>query len=386
MANRAVEHLDKHDLLALFQGACFFASGGGGPSNVASHFLSSFEGSIALIHPSQVPDGARAAVVSAIGSPAAISSGKTTFENAPVVCLERLQTAIGAKVPYVVPFEVGTCGILTPVICAAASGEKFLVDADGNGRAVPEMILSTFAQSNVSISPFCFANDADPKAEPELSCSGVLEYGTIDATSSAIRRLIAAKEFGEIGALAAWSMTGAQVSEVTIAGTVSRALAIGRVILEKGSVDAVLAMLRNEGITAQVLGTGRLQSFASQTNEQGFDMDAAVFDCGDHILSNVAQNENLITWDSRTDRPVAMGPDLVCYLAEPDTGRRTPFRALSNTELADDAPYWRHHDVHIVAVEAPSRIRQHAILNQYLALLANLGYRGPYRPFEQSSR
>jgi hypothetical protein len=82
------------------------------------------------------------------------------------------------------------------------------------------------------------------------------------------------------------------------------------------------------------------------------------------------QNENLIAWDSQRDTPIAMAPDLLCYLT-PDG---IPF---TNADLS------RAQGKQVALIGAPSNaaLRQPAMIAAFQAVLQGLGYAGPYVPF-----
>lgn len=369
------------DLVALLEGACFFASGGGGPSDVAKKFLAEFEGEIRLTDPGELRPQDRAAVVSAIGSPEAIRAGKTDFKTAPVRAFDRLAGEIGPgkHIRHIVPFEIGTCGLLTPLIVAHCKGEDCsLVDADGAGRAVPQMVMSTFAAVRPP-SPFCFSNDA-PEGKGS-SCQGTLAAETTEDISAMIRQVLAAKAFGEIGALATWAMRGDDVGKMTIPGTVTRALEVGRLLVrwQQGALgdplnDLLALLCETEGY-ARLLGSGSLVAVESSTTAQGFDLDIATVDCRDRQLRLLGQNENLLALDSKEDLPAAMAPDPICCVNEDG-------HPLSNTDLTEGNEKVRNKRIYVVGIRARQPLREPTLLRHFLSALFKLGYRGRYRPIE----
>ena len=52
----------------------------------------------------------------------------------------------------------------------------------------------------------------------------------------------------------------------------------------------------------------------SETSSGGFDRGDMIFQKDGTIIHIINQNENLIAWDENKAEPIAMAPDLICYL------------------------------------------------------------------------
>jgi Asp/Glu/hydantoin racemase/DUF917 family protein len=353
-----------------------------------------------LLVDSSVPGAitGHAAVVSAIGSPQKILDGRIPFTRSPVLVVERLQAALPRDqiITHVLPFECGTCGLLTPVVtaferCRDLRGrpEIRVLDADGVGRAVPQMVMSTYATSKVPIAPFAFANEPSPgglvvdgvfDAKDNGATTELVGLPGVTAINDMIREVIGAPEYGKLGCIAAWVMGPSDAGSVPIAGTVTEALELGAVLRQaqkqaaqtpgkdhsKATTEAVLQHFQSVGRYVRLLGAGRVLDTASTTDAAGFDFDLARLDLGggDELLV-LAQNENLVAWDPARGDIVAMGPDLIAYVS-PDG------QPLSNTDLPQYKAKHPEGKVLVFAIQAHERARGTEVVSAMLDSIGNL--------------
>ena len=85
----------------------------------------------------------------------------------------------------------------------------------------------------------------------------------------------------------------------------------------------------------------------------------------------IFQNESLIAWRNDSSQPIAMAPDLICYL----TPNGIP---LTN---ADDLQ--KGQELVLIGVKAPNQLRSGSILAAFQEVLNLMGYYGPYVPIEE---
>jgi DUF917 family protein len=171
-----------------------------------------------------------------------------------------------------------------------------------------------------------------------------------------------------------WPMDGTTMRANALPGTLSRARALGRAIREAkaSGADPVAAACTLLG--GFVLFTGEdLQE--SETTGGGFDVGTVSLTCGSERLVIYNQNENLIAWSSARDTPVALAPDLICYL----TTEGQPF----SNATPDVERFATGKQVAVIAVPAKNLgFDSPAIVQAFASLLATLGYPGPYVPVD----
>ena len=74
--NPNIADLSQEDLKALIYGACFFASGGGGPISMALQFLEKIKKSVPLIPVKELKHNKKVVIVADMGSPDTAAQGR----------------------------------------------------------------------------------------------------------------------------------------------------------------------------------------------------------------------------------------------------------------------------------------------------------------------
>lgn len=357
-------HLDATALRDVLVGATLLGAGGGGPFALGEQLLGEILAktpTIRVVAPADVADDAEMAVSAGVGSPTAAASG-FPFDAA-TIAFGALEKVRGRPFDLVLPGEVGAGNSILPMtVCA--SRDLPLVDASGADRAMPTLDVSTYAAHGLPLSPVLVANG-------DLS----IRFDAPDATTAdaTLRGIISGGAFREDAGVAFWSMSGATMKSAAVAGTLSRARAVGqalRVAKQKGGdpVAAVTKLLR-----ARELFRGKIVDVAEDTTG-GFDLGIVTLQRGRQTMRIYNQNENLFAWDDARTSPVALSPDLVCFVT-------TTGDPLSNAE-ADDVRK-KGSDVVVLGVASNRAGRARSIVDAYLALMRPLGYGGPYVPLEK---
>lgn len=357
--------LNSQDLEDIVNGACFLGCGGGGPFSTAQDMLQTIlnlTDKITVLDVTEVGATDTFVVTAYIGSATAVVD--TTLKHvSPTSACERLTQAVGRPLAGVVPAEVGAVNTLTPMTVAARLNIP-IIDADGAGRAVPEIMLTTYASRQIPISPVVVANEEDEQV--------LLYVPDAVAAEQLVRSIVTSPSFGGIGGLALWAMNGSTLRRSAIAGTLQHAQSLGTVLRwarEHGAnpVQAILSHLEDRG---KLLFTGEVMRITTQTTG-GFDFFTVVLknDEGTQVRID-SQNENMLAWRDDDNAPIAMSPDLMCYLT-------TDGQPLSTTDLIQGQ--W----VSVIGVQARPEMRQSFIENAFLSIFKRLGYAGPYVPIEK---
>ncbi|RFU65150.1 DUF917 domain-containing protein [Peribacillus glennii] len=293
-------------------GAAILGTGGGGDPYIGKLMVQiairKF-GPITLLAPHELPDEALIIPTAAMGAPT-VSIEKIPNGMEGYNALRALEKYLGKSAYATMPIECGGGNSTIPFVVAAHAGIP-VVDADGMGRAFPELQMETFHIYGIKGSPMVIHN--------ELGDHCILN--TKDNLSlERFARAITVK-MGATSHLAEYPMTGKQVKEVAITGTLSLAIRIGKAIREarmhkENPIEAIIDVTTNSIYgPAMVLFQGKVTGVDRQTRDgfvrgmiqvQGFDKYQG------STLEVDFQNENLI---ARMDgEVVAMVPDLITLL------------------------------------------------------------------------
>ncbi|MGB9813422.1 MAG: DUF917 domain-containing protein [Thermovenabulum sp.] len=213
--------VDEQGLKEITLGASILATGGGGDPEIGFLWALNVlkEGKeIILIDPKDMPDDAMACMAACLGAPVVLTE-KPPGGKEVLWCLESLKKYLGKEIQAIIPPEAG--GVNTPVPMAVAGAVGIpVVDADGMGRAFPELQMTSFYTHGVMPSPTAAANE-----------KGAV---TIADTVSALmaERIIrnAAMAYGGISWIAGYPMTGSQLKRSAIFNSISKSWELGKAI------------------------------------------------------------------------------------------------------------------------------------------------------------
>jgi DUF917 family protein len=302
------DHLER---LAI--GAGILGTGGGGNPYlgklIARKFLED-GGQIEVVSLAEVPDDALVCTVGGMGSPT-VSFERLIRANEALNAMRALENHLGRKVTHVVPSEIGGSNSTIPMVVAVQAGIP-VIDADGMGRAFPELQMKTFIMAGISPTPAVFANYH----------GHTVVFDRIDdgRTLERYARAVAIQMGGRAG-YAFPPMTGLRVKDAAIPNTLSLAIRVGSAVLDARAhhanpVDAICVVTGGRrlfsGKVSDVQREMRGGFARGVVSLEGFGSDS-----GDTMRIDF-QNENLIarTGDGHV---VAVVPDLIC-LVDTDTG------------------------------------------------------------------
>jgi uncharacterized protein len=296
--------LQRKDLPALALGCAVLGAGGGGDPGplllMAERALDPEDG-IELLAAEQVDPEKLVLPVGLIGAPTVAVERLWNGEEGRVLC-EAMERIFRKPVAALMPYEIGGANGLLPLIWAAALGLP-VVDADGMGRAFPEMQQQAMNLAGVDASPVVLTDGRD----------GTLVISAPDNLRAEWLVRGAAANLGGVCSGAIYAMTGTQARQATILGSLTHALTVGRAMQAPGRS----AMERlHDAIGAVPLIEGRVVDVERFT-DGGFVRGAATFegsgsDAGRRIRIEL-QNEFLLALEDGSVR--AAVPDLICVLA-----------------------------------------------------------------------
>jgi uncharacterized protein len=231
--------------------------------------------------------------------------------------------------------EMGGANSVVPLSLGARLGVP-IVDADGMGRAYPEIQLVTLTLHGIQASPFALADEHGNT----VVINSVDNYWT-----ERIARPISV-EFGAICAAMGYPLTGKELREAAVLGSLSFAERIGRATRQarEQKADAIEALL---GATGGIeLFRGKIVDVQRRI-ERGWSLGEAVIEgtddsTGERMVVRF-QNENLVA--IRNGELAASVPDLITVI-DVETGEaitterlRYGFRVLVLGIACDDQ--WR---------------------------------------------
>jgi uncharacterized protein len=299
--------IDASSITDLARGAAVLGTGGGGDPYIGALLASQAlaeHGPVTVVSLDELPDDALVLTVAMMGAPTVMVEKLPNLDEV-VAPVEALSASLGRPVTHVACAEIGGVNSTIPVAAAAALGLP-LLDADGMGRAFPELQMVLPTLYGITASPLAIAD--------EKGNTGVLR--TVDNTWTERIARVAAVEMGCSIMIAGFSMTGAQASEALVDGSLSTSVGIGRGITgardeNVDAVDRVVELLGGREIFA-----GKVTDVERATTT-GFARGRAALEGPRGTLTLLFQNEHLM---AKLDGEVLVTtPDLIIVL-EHDTG------------------------------------------------------------------
>lgn len=362
--------LGRKEIQNIAYGATLLGSGGGGSPKsglvLAESALKASPKGIRLISPEDVPDVESAAMIAGIGSPVALLQKGFDVEAIYAYdVLERAYAMAGQKVSYIIPGELGGFNTITPMFVAARKGLP-IVDADGCGRAVPELETSLFYLYGVPNSPCVLANK---KGDVVV----LYTRDPMDAFTCEIVARNVCAAFDNAAAFATWVVNGKLLREALALNTVSKCEKIGKAIEEARQAGKDPVSVATEVAGGYELIRGVIADITTRT-VAGFDFGTTTIEgrgaYQGKTLKVDFKNENMIAWRT-AEEPVAMVPDLICFMTiqgEPLTNADTK----KGMEIA------------VIGAPAPDKWRKHPKgFEVWRHILQKIGYSESYTPIEK---
>ena len=292
-------------------GAAILGTGGGGNPYIGVLLAKQAiraHGPVELVEVGEVPDDALVVPSAMMGAPTVMVE-KVPRGDEIIRAFEALQGYLGRPITHTVSIEAGGLNSTTPFGVAARMGIP-LVDADGMGRAFPEIQMVTPTMYGVSATPMALAD--------EKGNTVILE--TIDNRWTERFARSITIEMGCTAMIALYALSGRQLKESMVPGTLGLAEELGRIVRETRAahgepVRAVLERLAGFRIFA-----GKIADVERRT-EAGFAKGEARIEGvgadGGATLALRFQNEHLVA--VRDGEVVASVPDLIIVL-DAETG------------------------------------------------------------------
>ena len=301
-----------NDVADIALGGAFLACGGGGDvlvGRMVTERVLREHGNVDLIPLHEITDDATVIAVGGVGAPS-IMNEKVSSGTEALTALRILEEYVGRKADALIAFEAGGFNSLIPVMLASQLKLPVL-DADGMGRAFPEMQMETFSIYGVSATPLTLAGNEG---------NSVIMNMTDAATAEKLIRQFTILGGGGACFSAEHIMDGVTVKQVSVPNTISLSLRLGHCLRENHGnmrnfrleLDAILQTAHYG--KANVLFEGKV-----------IDVDRQVkggYDVGIVTLQEFADDGGTMTMDIQNefltarsgDSVLATVPDLICML------------------------------------------------------------------------
>ncbi|ALN75041.1 DUF917 domain-containing protein [Aureimonas sp. AU20] len=314
--------IDDLDDLAI--GAAILGTGGGGDpyiGKLVARAALAEHGPVPLLALDDVPDRTQVVACGAMGAPTILIE-KLPGGDEMEAAFAAWENRTGKRVEAVIPFEAGGVNSMVPIAIAARRGLP-VIDADGMGRAFPQLEMETF---NVYGVPACPTALADEKGNVSvIETRGAAEAEWI-ARGLTIR-------MGGQSYVANYGMDGATARRVSVPGTMSLAIGIGRTLREAkaGKRDPIEALVAFFAQThygyARLIGAGKVADL-SRREVNGWSVGTVriePFEADAEPILVEIQNENLVA--EQGGQVLAVVPDLIAIL-DLDTAEAIPTERL----------------------------------------------------------
>ena len=297
------------DLENIAVGAGILGTGGGGSPHrgrllARRHVRAGAR--VTVVPVEAVPDDALCVSVCGMGAPV-IGIERVVRGDEAYVALRALEARLGRAVTHIVPAEIGGSNSALPIVVGALAGLP-VVDADGMGRAFPEIQQTSFFIEGAPPSPATLCD----YRHSTVHFDGMPDARALERVARAVTVAM-----GGAASLAFAPMSGAELRRMTIPGTLSLARRLGAAV-------RVARQVHSDPVTAACAASGGARLFAGKVTDVQRRL-VAGFARGELLIEGSGedrgrtlriafQNENLIAWED--DAVLATAPNLICLVEE----------------------------------------------------------------------
>lgn len=365
------------------QGACFLASGGGGSLQLAlNKIIPAFfnqDTQITVVGMNALNwQGDWGCVVAGMGSPLKLFDDPSLVKAAIPAFQQLAELSFSFKaagqerfsslelMDFCLPVEVGAVNSIVPMIVSNGLSTPItpvvVIDADGAGRAVPTLPLTTYAKQ-LDLYPNILGGDNETEKGSyfDYAALSVQDESTLEA---ACLGLIKSQAFGFASGLAIYSANGPSFQACKpVANGISDAQKLGEIINTSENnerVEKVLTYINSEmqRVAKQIFhGTILEMQEATKGLDTGYVVIQGDGVFADKKLKLYIENENI--WaeliSSETSEAYIVGPDSMNYLS--DTGD-----VFDNSDLWTLYKSGQRPSLSIIGIEAASSVKNNASL------------------------
>lgn len=294
--------LDVDDISALALGCAVYGTGGGGNVETglwaARHAIEQ-HGPVRLVPLARLSDQDVVMPMHAIGAPT-VSQEMLPSGREPLIIREQVEQTLGRPISALMPEEIGGANGVRALGWAATLGLP-LLDADGMGRAFPEIDMVTMQLAGLQCNLLVIAD----------VLGNVTTVRPVDGRwAERLARAVCVAS-GSTAMMTSYVMTAGQARGAVIERSVSRAMVVGELLNSRAASMADLCAV----LGATEIVTGKITEL-ERSDGGGFVRGSVVIsgvgaDRGRLVRVEI-QNENLIALEDGA--PVATVPDLIVIL------------------------------------------------------------------------
>jgi len=299
--------IGKEEIEKIAVGAALLGTGGGGDPYIGKLMaLQAVEkfGPVKLLSVDELKDDDLVVPSAMMGAPTVLVEKVPSGEES-LAAFTALENYLDKKITATMPIEAGGVNSLIPIALAAQTGLP-VVDADGMGRAFPELQMVTFYLDGINASPMVLADEK----------KNSLLLNAVDGMWTEKIARNATMTMGGSLLDAIYPMSGKQVKESSILDSLTLEEELGDIILNSKHPIEDLVEKHN----GKILFKGKITDVERRT-DGGFVRGSASFDGIEENIDMKAslefQNENLICLVD--GEPKCLTPDLITVL-DAETG------------------------------------------------------------------
>ena len=359
------------DVEDFVRGCTFFGTGGGGlPESGTKTLLEELDAKtfIGWVDPVEIPDDALVASTFFMGSVApptpqeqdelkslGLTEALFTEKEMLLQALEELGEHLQKPVFAIVPPEIGAANGPGP-LAVGAHAKLFVVDGDYAGRSVPEIQCTTFCMTKRRLWPLACVDRFG-------NVTVIKRAASVDALEK-LARFPANATYGLAGQ-ASFVLSGKEMKETVIPGTLTLSYALGRFIRESRKLGGDIAKLISAYIEGWLLIEGKITS-KEEKKTAGYLSGSIDISDGKKKLTLWFRNETHLA--SLDGKAVVMSPDIVSVVragsGEPTIhaqlepgdevsviGARAPRQLRTNAGIAAMGPRHWGYDFDYVPIE-----------------------------------
>lgn len=372
--------IGKTELEQILYGACFLASGGGGPLDLGQSCINADfkEGdTVEVVDFDDIHESEWIVPSSGMGLPSASFNASelnrsllNVIEVMQEWCQKNKKNFTAFK--YIFPMEVGTVNSVLPIIAAKLAKDKGLdfkvVNADPSGRATPTLPLTLLAGYDCPFYPNFIASGN----EKPLFSSYNLE--SLNHVQECFAQMFTSSAFKNSGGFSLYPMSKQEFKpQYTVQNTMLDALNIGKIINQENSASSraekIISYMNNESkekrYTKEIF-YGILESIEN-TVVNGTDVGTLVIKGTQNFegktLKIATENENIfanIIDQNGVENPYIMGPDSICLLPEVMNIGDSNIKILDVTGLYAlyNCPMKKVIKLHVIGIDAPKHVKK----------------------------
>lgn len=303
---RIIREQGLHDIVI---GAAFWGSGGGGSPKDGLRLLEELKAinkaKVTVLKCQEMGDDEWAVMVAEIGSPKAFAEAESFPETVTAFELMQKVTAqSGQNLKYLMAGEVGGFNTMVPLYVAALKGVPF-VDADGQGRAVPELSTSLYAIGDVPTYPLTMAGHNGDSVVVYLK-------DPLDSHAAENIARYVSTAYGQRAAFCTWVVNQEMILDKLVPDSTTLCLTTGKAFREARGIQGLCKILA-EKVDVKELFLGTISNIELRS-EGGFDFGVTTVEGTDaYTGKSVAisfKNENILIRDE-TGKVIGTAPDLI---------------------------------------------------------------------------